>query len=299
MDRIKKAQMGHLDSSGEHQDILSSLKQDFSKNPVGRTYLFTGPVGVGKKETAMSLAQFLLCQNYPNVCGQCSSCMRAEKRAHEGLLVVEPQQAQIRIDEARNVLDFLSFQSLSRFRVVIIHDAHRLNLAAANSLLKILEEPPANCFFFLVTPTPSMMLATIRSRSLRVHFRPQSLRLALEVGEQESNLWSTELVNFLQKTDLLTETGWREQLKDRETYAQRLGFWMELLRDTVCSAAEDLILRKNLKPILLKLKEIPAEKLQKAFLQLLAFERELVFNRDPVLMTEQFIVEMKPSVVVK
>lgn len=291
--------MGLLGSSSEHQDILSSLKQEFSKNPTGRTYLFSGPVGVGKKESALSLAQFLLCQNYPNVCGQCPSCLRVEKQAHEGLLIVEPQQAQIRIDEARGILDFLSFQSLSRFRVVIINDAHRLNLAAANSLLKILEEPPSNCFFFLITPTPSMMLATIRSRSLRVHFRPQSFRMPLDLPASELNLWSGELVQFLQKTDLLTETGWREQLKDRETYAQRLGLWMELLRDTVCFEAEDLILRKSLKSVLLKLKEIPAEKLQKAFSQLLVFERELVFNRDPVLMTEQFIVEMQPQGVVK
>ncbi len=291
--------MGLLESSSEHQDVLSSLKQEFSKNPTGRTYLFTGPAGVGKKESALSLAQFLLCQNYPNVCGQCPSCLRVEKQAHEGLLIVEPQQAQIRIDEARGILDFLSFQSLSRFRIVIINDAHRLNLAAANSLLKILEEPPSNCFFFVITPTPSMMLATIRSRSLRVHFRPQSFRMPLDLPASELNLWSGELVQFLQKTDLLTETGWREQLKDREIYAQRLGLWMELLRDAVCFEAEDLILRKSLKSVLLKLKEIPAEKLQKAFSQLLVFERELVFNRDPVLMTEQFIVEMQSQGVVK
>lgn len=292
--------MGLVATVKEHQDILMRLTQDFSKNPVGRSYLFTGPAGVGKKQAAHFLAQFLLCQNYPNHCGTCPACLRVEKSAHESLMIVDPSQNQIRIEEARRILDFLSFQSLSRFRVVIINEAHRLNAAAANSLLKVLEEPPPDSFFFLITSSPSLMLSTLRSRSLRVHFRPASLRKAEDHGLEISTQWGQELVRFFTEADLLTTSGWREGLKDRETYADRLAFWMELLRDALVLqvGTSDFILHGSLKNVLAQLKSLPREKLLVAFETLLGFERDLVFNRDPVLMSEEFIVEMKTTSVV-
>lgn len=290
--------MGLVTVANEHQIILKSLLKDFAAQPVGRTYLMTGPAGIGKRAAAHSLAQFLLCQNYPQVCGACSSCLRVEKRFHESLLFIEPTHMQIRMEEARNILDFLSLKGLSRYRIIIINEAHRLNAAAANSLLKILEEPPEDCFFFLITASPSLMLSTIRSRSLRVHFQPTSMRMPLQLEDNEIELWSEELLHFLQNVDILTDTGWRDQLKDRDLYAQRLSFWMELLRDVIFLSEEDLLLRKKLKPLLQKLKQLPAEKIQLAFSWLLDFQRDLTFNRDPVLMSEQFIVEMKSQAVI-
>ncbi|MEK6773906.1 MAG: AAA family ATPase [Bdellovibrionota bacterium] len=290
--------MGLLATLEEHRQILEPLKQDFSKNPVGRSYLFTGPAGIGKKNSAQALAQFLLCQKYPHVCGVCGSCLRVERSAHEALLIVEPTQLQIRIEEARHILDFLSLQSLCRFRVIIINEAHRMNAAAANSLLKILEEPPADSFFFLVSSSPSRMPSTLRSRSLRVHFKPGSLRKPRDHDGEEIKQWSEELVRFLCEPDLLAQTGWRDHLKDREGFAHRLSFWMELIRDTLVlqnssSGKTDFLLHKNLPAILTQLKTLSPEKLLAAFDLLLAFERDLAFNRDPVLMSEEFIVEMK------
>lgn len=298
--------MGLVSALSERSDILNILKQDFSQNPVGRSYLFTGPAGVGKKKSAQAMAQFLLCQKYPNVCGACPSCLRVEKSAHEGLLMIEPTGAQIRIEEARHILDFLSLQSLSRFRVVIINEAHRMNAAAANSLLKVLEEPPADSFFFLVTSTPSMMLSTLRSRSLRVHFKPGAMRKAVDQGAEEFIQWGEELLRFFNDPELLTSTGWRDQLKDREVFAHRLSFWMELIRDALVLKNNDLssedsadfILHKNLQKLLAQLRSLSREKLLMAFDRLLTCERDLVFNRDPVLMSEEFIVEMQSYPVV-
>jgi len=285
----------------EQQFILTRMTEDFSQNPVGRTYLFTGPPGAGKKQAAHFLAQFLLCQNYPRVCGQCAPCLRVEKWGHESLLLIEPSQSQIRIDEARKILDFLSLQSLSRFRVVIINEAHRLNAAAANSLLKIFEEPPADSFFFLITSTPSMMLSTLRSRSLRVHFPAGPTRNSRELEDEAIVKWSQELVQFFKDQDLLASTGWRDGLKDREVFAQRLGFWMELLRDALVMQIhpEGPFLHSTLKTALKELQAMDREKLLAAFETLLRFERDLTFNRDPVLMTEEFVVEINPTSMLK
>lgn len=295
MVRFTEAQLGLIPVVKEHQSLLSRLTEDLSRNPVGRSYLFTGPSGVGKKQAAHSLAQFLLCQNYPRVCGSCPACLRVEKSAHESLLFVDPAQNQIRIEEARRILDFLSLQSLSRFRVVLIDQAHRLNAAAANSLLKVLEEPPPDSFFFLITSSPSLMLSTLRSRSLRVHFRPDSVRRSEKHSAELSQQWGQELVRFFKEADLLTVAGWRDGLKDREIYADRLSFWMELIRDALILqiGTSDFILNGSSRDVLAQLKSLPREKLLTAFETLLAFERDLVFNRDPVLMSEEFIVEMK------
>jgi len=287
---------------------------------MGRSYLFSGSSGVGKKKSALALAQFLLCENYPQVCGVCPSCNRAEKMAHESLLVVEPTQGQIRMDEARKILDFLSFQSLTRFRVIVIDEVHRMNAAAANSLLKILEEPPANTFFFLISSSPSAVLSTLRSRSLKVPFKPVPLEemekavqapawalkasrgrfdLLLQKTEDEDreqvSFWAAELLRTLAEPDLLADPKWRESFKDREVFGQRLKVWMELLRDALVlkHGGQDSVIHSDLPVILEQLMKQSSDQLLKAFGILLGFERDLVFNRDSVLMTEEFIVEMK------
>ncbi len=293
--------MGLVPTLKEQALIVDRLTEDFSGNPVGRTYLFTGPSGAGKKKTAHYLAQFLLCQNYPKICGQCPACLRVEKGAHESLLIIDPSQNQIRIDEARKILEFLSLQSLSRFRVIIINEAHRLNATAANSLLKVLEEPPTNSFFFLITSTPSMMLSTLRSRSLRVHFPAGPTRSSEDVDEEAIQKWSQELTRFLNEPDLLASHGWRDGLKDREVFAERLSFWMEILRDALVMQIHSAgpFFHSSLKGNLKELAVLPREKLLAAFEILLGFERDLTFNRDALLMTEEFIVEMNPTSMLK
>jgi DNA polymerase-3 subunit delta' len=77
----------------------------------------------------------------------------------------------ISVDQIREIGEFLSLTpALSPWRVVIIDSADELETSAANALLKILEEPPANCLFFLVSHAPGRLLATIRSRCRRLDF---------------------------------------------------------------------------------------------------------------------------------
>jgi hypothetical protein len=92
----------------------------------------------------------------------------------ESIMLVEPDGASIKIEQARDILQFISLRRIGRARVVIIDQAHLLNPQAANSLLKSLEEPPDGTYFFLVTSVPASILATIRSRSQQVRFGPLS-----------------------------------------------------------------------------------------------------------------------------
>src|SRR5690606_28241588 len=85
------------------------------------------------------------------------------------LLEVEPQGANIKIEQARQIVKFVELAHTGA-RAVILNDAHLLNAHAANSLLKTLEEPPAKTWFFLIAPSAAAVLPTLRSRSQLIRF---------------------------------------------------------------------------------------------------------------------------------
>ncbi|MBA7482528.1 hypothetical protein ES707_18019 [subsurface metagenome] len=170
--------------------------------------LLAGPYGVGKGETALELARMLLCENGPKSgCSTCGTCLRSTRIEHPDLYVLfpfraEPEKAdkrdewldellnlrkniaesykpvvyekgkQIVIGLAREVHEKLresSFEGGSK--VCVIFCADRMNAQTANSLLKILEEPPPGVYFILTTERLSSVLPTITSRASVVRFR--------------------------------------------------------------------------------------------------------------------------------
>ena len=103
--------------------------------------------GIGKRQVAVAVAQQLLCSGRQEACGECSDCIRVKAGKHESVLL-QPDGAQIKVEQSRSVIKFLSLKSNHSVRIVIIDDAHLMNSQAANSLLKILEEPPSGVYFF-------------------------------------------------------------------------------------------------------------------------------------------------------
>jgi DNA polymerase-3 subunit delta' len=145
--------------------------------------LLAGPRGVGKGELAMAWAQALLCEApQPDgaACGQCPACHWFETGAHPDFRLVTLQEktgkegetrmaTAIEVDQAREAVDFVQLSTYrAGFRVVLVDPADSLNLAAANALLKVLEEPPLNTVFVLVSDQPRRLLPTIRSRCTRL-----------------------------------------------------------------------------------------------------------------------------------
>ncbi len=163
-----------------HQLTLKPLVEAASQNRLAATMLFAGPGGIGKKLAGLTLAQALVCETARDRrgdgagCGTCGPCLRIEKGQSESLMVIEPDGAQIKVDQAREILQFLNLQKLGRARVIIIDQAHLLGAQAGNALLKALEEPPDGTFFILVSALPNAILATLRSRSQLVRFKPLS-----------------------------------------------------------------------------------------------------------------------------
>lgn len=130
--------------------------------------LCSGIAYSGKLEFASALADALLCQHpaKTGACGNCSTCHLLKAGSHPDFRMVEPvESSQIRVVEIRETIDWANQTAQQGGRkVALIHPADKMNISAANALLKLLEEPPANTYLILVTSEPGRMLATIRSR---------------------------------------------------------------------------------------------------------------------------------------
>lgn len=145
--------------------------------------LLAGPRGVGKGELALKWAQALLCEAPladGAACGTCPACHWFETGGHPDFRLIGLQEkttregetrmaTAIEVDQAREAVDFVQLSTYrAGFRVVLVNPANCLNVAAANALLKVLEEPPLSTVFVLVSDQPRRLLPTIRSRCTRV-----------------------------------------------------------------------------------------------------------------------------------
>lgn len=145
--------------------------------------LLAGPRGVGKGAMARAWARALLCeQPQPDgdACGACPACHWFDAGTHPDFRLVTLQEKTnkdgevkmatgIEVDQAREAVDFVQLSTYrAGFRVVLVNPADSLNLASANALLKVLEEPPLNTVFVLVSDQPRRLLPTIRSRCTRL-----------------------------------------------------------------------------------------------------------------------------------
>ena len=164
-----------------HQRLLSLLSRAIVRETLPSSLLFAGPRGVGKRRTAMALAQALNClepkrgadARVPfDACGRCASCTRIARGVHPDVLVVEPgDTGSIKIEQIREVIDRSGYRPFEgRRRVTVIDDASEMVDAAQSALLKTLEEPSSLSVFVLVSAMPDALLATVRSRCSTLRF---------------------------------------------------------------------------------------------------------------------------------
>lgn len=164
--------------------VLDKALAALAENRLGHALLLVGPERIGKLDVAIALARRLLCAN-PRpadnlACGQCRSCQlfAAETHGDYKRVSFEPNdkgdklRTEISVDQIRRLGQWFSLTpQLGGAQVAVIEPADALNAAAANALLKTLEEPAANRFLIIVTAKPGRLPATIRSRCQRLEFR--------------------------------------------------------------------------------------------------------------------------------
>lgn len=158
--------------------LRQRLLQDPARLP--HALLLSGPPGIGKQSFAMAIAHRLLCATPGSdgePCGQCQGCHWFAQGTHPDLHRIEPevdeetgkQRPEIRIEQVRDLVDFFALTAHQRgWRMAVIAPAERLNTAAANGLLKTLEEPPPRSLLILISHHPRRLPATVRSRCQQV-----------------------------------------------------------------------------------------------------------------------------------
>ena len=184
------------------KDAVTLLQRSLERGRLGHAYLFTGQ-NLGQLENVgRALAQTLNCLTPPSPsvsglatdsCGQCVGCRKITESNHPDMMVVKPESKlrQIKIGQIvrrpnspPRVLHDLVYQKAVEggYKVVLIVAADRLNVDAANALLKTLEEPPERTVFVLLSTEPERLLDTIRSRCLLLTFAGEG---QCQFGEQE------------------------------------------------------------------------------------------------------------------
>jgi DNA polymerase III subunit delta' len=155
------------------QQAKKLISRSLAADRLAHAYLFQGPGGVGKQLFARNLAAAINCDNSTGLesCGVCSSCKKMAAATHPDFFIVSPEKGAIKIAQVRDLIKRLSFAPYeAEMRVVLVEDIHTMRQEAANSLLKTLEEPPANNILILTADSTGNVLQTILSRCQSVPF---------------------------------------------------------------------------------------------------------------------------------
>ncbi len=240
--------------------------------------------GHGTREVAIAVAQALNCHSpaprpQPPVpgaesavpdrdasidsCGTCIACQRIARGVHPDVLIIEPgDSGSIKVDQIREAIDRAGYRPFEgKRRVVIVDEADALVPSAQNALLKTLEEPPASSVFILLTTTPDLLLATVRSRCVRLTFpsaadeaideaaRDVAQRVLLHAVSQRDPARRIEVAKELHPKGTDTGAVARNQL------ASHLRAMASLLRDAeVIAAGADVDLaNRDLAPVVERL----------------------------------------------
>jgi len=162
-----------------HTGVIKILKNMLAENRIPHALLFAGPAGLGKRLVARILAAALLCAGDDMVkpCGKCSYCRMTEQNSHPDLMILPSDGTSLKIDQIRALQHEAALTPYyGERRVFIIEEAERLTTQAANSLLKILEEPPPGTIFILTASSAHVLPPTVVSRCWLVPFHPLSFQ---------------------------------------------------------------------------------------------------------------------------
>ena len=166
--RFRPGRFGELRGQAH---VVRALQGAVRDGRVSHAYLFSGPRGTGKTSTARILARALNCTAPVDgePCGVCASCVEIAKGT--SLDVHELDAASNNgVDAMRDLISHAALATPGRWKVYIVDEVHMLSNAAANALLKTLEEPPGHVVFVLATTDPQKVPPTIRSRTQHLEF---------------------------------------------------------------------------------------------------------------------------------
>lgn len=221
----------------DQERVKKFLETLHSSGRLPNSFLFYGPAGVGKTTCALEFSKGVLClKREVWGCGECPSCIHFEhterkilneeweeisvyeeeggKRSflyllgeHPDFIFVPPSGSSLKIDQVRGVKEFVNKRpALSKKKVVLMDNVHKMTKESANALLKVLEEPPEDTHFFLVAQGKENLLPTVLSRTYQVEFSPLDRETFYELlGEENRELYELSGGSVSRARDLKKE----------------------------------------------------------------------------------------------
>jgi DNA polymerase-3 subunit delta' len=157
-----------------HAEQVAVLREAVDSGRVVHAWLFTGPPGIGKLHTARVFAAALNCPSGGD--GTCDVCRRILRGVHPDVHLIVPEGENLLVEDVRAVREEASrSRHEARTAVFVLDEADRMTEAAANALLKVLEEPPSQVVFVLVARSAEALVGTVPSRARTLPFVSLSL----------------------------------------------------------------------------------------------------------------------------
>lgn len=174
-----------------HKRELEIIKKTLKNNRLSHAYLLSGKEGIGKKKIAFEIIKYLNCLNRDldecESCNECINCVKMNHKNKEDYFFINPIEGKIKIDQVRNLSNRIFYKSVDDgYKFVLIDDCEKITIEAANSLLKLIEEPPHKTCFFLITGDEEKVIKTIKSRCQKISF---------------TNLTKENLCNLIKNTE--------------------------------------------------------------------------------------------------
>lgn len=192
----------------ENQPILSRIlnKINNSENKV-HAYMLVGDSKEKLKECTTLFSKVLVCPNkYIKNCNKCNICKRIEDNLYGELKILEPVNKTIKKEEVLKLRNNFKTESIEgKNNVYIINDIEALNIAAANSILKFLEEPDSNCIAIFTTTNLDAVIKTISSRCQIIKLNSYEEQKGIEFVKEVSKLEEPmiyDIINYVNKVEL-------------------------------------------------------------------------------------------------
>jgi DNA polymerase-3 subunit delta' len=168
-----------------HEWVVELLSRSVQADNTSHAYLFTGPSQIGKTSLAKAFAQLVQCRGVDPPCGDCRSCILVQADRHPDVLMISPEEGRIKIEAIRELQRTVALTAVeSGHRVCIISHVDLATPAAANCLLKTLEEPPPRVILVLTADREDMLLPTIVSRCQVLSLRLLSTERTVQALQQ-------------------------------------------------------------------------------------------------------------------
>ncbi len=167
-----------------HKRQLNFLQEVLNQDKLANTYLFYGVSGLGKKLTVNYFVKSIFCESNIKPCNECDSCKMIENNTFLNLNTLD---GNLGTEEVREFLRRIALSGIGKKKVAIIYNVNELNNHGANSLLKVLEEPPKGTSIILIADSIINLPVTVLSRSQSIKFQ------ALTKEDMEEWLKDSEL----------------------------------------------------------------------------------------------------------